>query len=513
MPWRQWLRSETRVLFVLTVIVGGLSGLAAVAFHRSIDLVNDRVLAPLLALPAPERFGLTALLLVFTGLLVGLALEYVVPFARGSGIPEVKTAYLFTPGPQLSAATVVGKFLLGAITIGSGFSLGREGPTVQICAGIGAAVGRLARRPSRVVKSLISVGAAAGIAAAFNTPLAAITFTLEEIVGDLNQRLVGAIVVATVAAAVIEHAILGGAPVFTVPAYALIRWWELLAYAVLGVISGVAATVFVNGLLGLRQALRRWHGVPGWVKPALGGLLLALVGLATPEVFGIGYTTLSRALVGDLTFQRMASLSVMKLAATVISYSFGLSGGIFAPALFVGGMLGGAVGHLVQRFVTESPQTVGSFALVGMGAFFVGAIRAPITSILIIFEMTGDYAIILPLMISNMISYTIAAKLQGLPIYDALLRQDGIPIEEHHHRTDLRQLTVEQVMKRNVQPDRLSGAVRVFSDQTLDLALLTLGRHGLSEVAVVGRGAPEEVVGSVSLQDISAALRRFRRQP
>src|SRR5882672_10611651 len=217
MPWRRWLRSETRILFVLTLIVGGLSGLAAVVFHRSIDLVYDRVLAPLLALPALERFGLTALLLVFTGLLVGLALDYVVPFARGSGIPEVKTAYLLAPGPQLSARTVVGKFLLGAITIGSGFSLGREGPTVQICAGIGAAVGRFTRRPTRVVKSLISVGAAAGIAAAFNTPLAAITFALEEIVGDLNQRLVGAIVVATVAAAVIEHAILGGAPVFAVP--------------------------------------------------------------------------------------------------------------------------------------------------------------------------------------------------------------------------------------------------------------------------------------------------------
>jgi chloride channel protein, CIC family len=509
MGWRRWLGSETRVLFVLTLITGGLSGLAAVAFHRSIDIVNERVLVPLLALPVLQRFGLTALLLVLTGLLVGLALEYVVPFARGSGIPEVKTAYLFTPGPQLSATTVVGKFLLGAITIGSGFSLGREGPTVQICAGIGAAVGRLARRRTRVVKSLISVGAAAGIAAAFNTPLAAITFALEEIVGDLNQRLVGAIVVATVAAAVIEHAILGGAPVFAVPPYALIRWWELVAYAVLGVISGVGATVFVDGLLGVRTALRQWRGVPGWVKPALGGLLVALIGIATPEVFGIGYATLSRALVGELTFQRMASLSVMKLAATVVSYSFGLSGGIFAPALFVGGMLGGTVGHLVQRFVTENPHTIGSFALVGMGAFFAGSIRAPITSILIIFEMTGDYAIILPLMISNMLSYTIAVKLQKLPIYDALMQQDGFPIEEHHRRADLRHLTVEQVMNRTVRPDRPLGTVWVFADQTLDLALLTLGRHGWNEVPVVSRAAPDHLVGTLSLQDISAGLKRF----
>jgi len=507
MPWRRWLRSETRVLFVLTLIVGGLSGLAAVAFHRSIDVVNERVLVPLLRLPALERFGLTALLLGLTGLLVGLALDYAVPFARGSGIPEVKTAFLLSPGPQLSARTIVGKFLLGAIAIGSGFSLGREGPTVQICAGLGAAVGRLARRPTRVIKSLISVGAAAGIAAAFNTPLAAITFALEEIVGDLNQRLVGAIVVATVAAAVIEHAILGGAPVFAVPPYALIRWWELIAYAVLGAISGVAATIFVNGLLAVRKALRRWRRIPGCVKPALGGVLVALIGLATPEIFGIGYGTLSRALLGDLTFQRMAALSAMKLLATVVSYSFGLAGGIFAPALFMGGMLGGAVGHVVERFITGSSQTVGSFALVGMGAFFVGAIRAPMTSILIIFEMTGDYAIILPLMISNMISYSIAVRLQRVPIYDALLQQDGVPIEEHHRRADLRHLTVEQVMKRSAKPDAPVGGVRVFADQTLDLALLTLGRNGLTEAPVVRRSAPEQAIGSLSLKDISDGLK------
>jgi CIC family chloride channel protein len=497
---------ETRTLFVLTLIVGCLSGLAAVAFHQSIDLIHEHVLMPLLGHPPVVRFVLTTGLLVGVGLVVGLALQYLVPFARGSGIPEVKSSFLLTPGPQLSGRTVVGKFVLGAVTIGSGFSLGREGPTVQICAGIGAAVGRFTRRPTRFVKSLISVGAAAGIAAAFNTPLAAITFALEEIVGDLNQRLVGAIVVATVAAAVIEHAILGGAPVFAVPTYALVRWWELIAYAALGAIAGLAATLFVKATLVLRLAVRRVKALPGWAKPALGGLVMALIGIVTPEVFGIGYATLSEALLGGMSFQRMAGLCVMKIAATVVSYSFGLSGGIFAPALFMGGMLGGAVGHVVERFVTASPQSVGSFALVGMGAFFVGAIRAPMTSILIIFEMTGDYAIILPLMISNMISYTIAVKLQGLPIYDALLKQDGVPIEEHHRRADLRHITVDQAMTPAVNPLEQNPAVRLFSDQTLDLALLVLGRHGLTQAPVVTRSAPTEVVGTLSLQDISRSL-------
>jgi len=253
---RRWLHSETRVLFTLTVVVGCLSGLAAVGFHLSIDVLNDRLLMPLVGASLLRRVVLIPLLLVVVGLVVGLVLEKIVPFARGSGIPEVKTAYVFGPGAQLSLRTVVGKFVLGALSIGSGFSLGREGPTVQICAAIGAAIGRATRRPTRVVKALISVGAAAGIAAAFNTPIAAITFAMEEVIGDLNQRLVGAIVVASVAAAVVERAILGGRPSLTVPGYTLGNWKELFAYAALGGFAGVGATGFVRGLLTLRLFMR-----------------------------------------------------------------------------------------------------------------------------------------------------------------------------------------------------------------------------------------------------------------
>ncbi len=480
-------------------------------FHRSIDFVTDHTLVPVLAASPVRRGVLLVLLLGVTGLIVGVLLEYAVPFARGSGIPEVKATYLLAPGPQLSFRTVVGKFVLGALSIGAGFSLGREGPTVQICAGIGAAVGKASRLSGRVTKSLIAVGSAAGIAAAFNTPLAAITFALEEVVGDLNQRLMGAIVVASVAAAVIEHAILGGAPTFVVPAYALLRWWELLVYAALGGLCGLGATVFVKGLLALRLAVRRWRAVPGWAKPAIGGVLVAAIGIAAPQVLGVGYQPLSGALLGQFSFERMAFLSVSKLIATVLSYGWGLSGGIFAPTLFIGGMLGGSIGYLVREFITGSPQSVGAFALVGMGAFFAGAVRAPMTSILIIFEMTGDYAIILPLMISNMLSYTIAARLQPVPIYDALLQQDGIPVAEHHVRRTLRQLSVEQVMKPANADTALNpgkGAVTVFADQTLDLALVTFGRRGVTEIPVVTRAAPDRIVGTVSLREISEELAR-----
>jgi chloride channel protein, CIC family len=311
--WRHWRPSENQFLFVLTVAVGILSGLAAVAFHSCIDLIDSHVLAPAAARPAAERALWLLGLLGSVGVAVGLLLQYVFPYARGSGIPEVKFEYSTTPGPRLSPRTVVGKFLLGALSIGGGFSLGREGPTVQICAGLGAALARLTRQGPRIARTLVCIGAAAGIAAAFNTPMAAITFALEEIVGDLNQRLLGAIVVATVAAAVVERAILGGQPVFHVPQYALGGWWELIAYAMLGVLAAVAATIFVKSLLWMRRAVRDWRTIPAWMKPGAGGLIVATMGIAYPAVLGIGYSSLSGALLGQMTLARMSVLAVVKL--------------------------------------------------------------------------------------------------------------------------------------------------------------------------------------------------------
>lgn len=560
-PARPALHSQTRILFALTVVVGALGGLAAVAFHRSIDGIDHLVLAPLLARSFVGRAAGLLVLLPATGLLVGLALWRLVPFARGSGIPEVKTAYQFGPGPQLSFRTAVGKFILGAIAIGCGFSLGREGPTVQICAAIGAAVATFTKRPARMARTLISVGAAAGIAAAFNTPIAAITFAMEEIIGDLQQRLVGAIVVAAVAAAVVERAVMGGRPIFAVPAYSLGPWWELLVYAGLGGICGLGATVFVKGLLELRRWVKAWSGLPVWAKPAAGGLVMALIALAWPGTLGIGYPTMSVALLGQMSAPSMAAIGVAKLLATVTSYGWGLSGGIFSPTLFIGAMLGGATGATVHVLVPTTANAVGSFALVGMGAFFAGAVRAPITSILIIFEMTGDYAIILPLMISNVLSYTIASKLQGRPIYDALLAQDGVPVADQETHRDLRLLAVDQVMLPPLdtipaisraadaaagfapssaarfvldEEGRLTGvvtskdlsrarpgqsvrdvtrspAITVFTDESLDAALLRLGRHRLGRLPVVSRGTPDRMLGVLTLDAILAVVDRDAR--
>ncbi|HXD17123.1 MAG TPA: chloride channel protein [Vicinamibacterales bacterium] len=492
--------------------------------------------------------------------MVGLLLQFVVPYARGSGIPEVKYEFQTTAGARLSLRTVIGKFALGALAIGAGFSLGREGPTVQICAGLGALLGRLTHQGTRITRSLICIGAAAGIAAAFNTPIAAITFALEEIAGNLNQRLVGAIVVAAVAAAVVEHAILGGAPVFTIPAYAFGPWWELLAYGALGVVAAITATIFVKTLLWMRAAVRRLDVLPPWTRPAVAGVLVGAIGVAFPAVLGIGYQTLSRALLGEFGFTTMAALGVAKLAATIVSYSWGLAGGIFAPSLYIGGMIGGSCGAVVHRLLPDAPNVVGSFALVGMGAFFAGAIRAPITSILIIFEMTGDYAIILPLMVANMIAYTIAMRWQPVPIYDALLQQDGLHLADHEP-APLRRIRVDEAMTKVVETaaaaeplsnlrerlaqlainavpivdaeghligmvttkDAARGSpahtaadvmrrpvVTAYGDQTLEAAVLKMARHGVRQLPVVLRDDPRRIMGILALHDVQVAASAAR---
>jgi CIC family chloride channel protein len=567
-PSRRVHRSEVVALFLLTTVVGALSGLGANAFQRSIDFFARHLRTPAFSAPGVRGVAFAVLLLGATGLLVGYCIEHWFQYARGSGIPEVKTAYVITPGPQVALHTVLGKFVLAALSIGAGFSLGREGPIVQLSAGIGAAFGRLARQPMRVVKSLIAVGAAAGIAAAFNTPVAAVAFALEEIVGDLNRRLLGGIFVAAVVATAVERAARGAAsPLFVVPAYTLGTWWELIVYAVLGVLCGLWATVFVKGLLAMRRAVWEWRGVRSrWVKAGLGGVLIGLIGLGWPQVLGIGYGVLNVGLLGRMSFGTMAALTAVKLAATVISYGWGVSGGIFSPTLFMGGMLGGAVGHVVQAVVPNATYAVGSFAIVGMSAFFAGAIRAPMTSVLIIFELTGDYAIILPLMIASTISYTIASALQETPIYDALLEQDGVYLGEHRLRPTLRQATVEEVMMDRVatatarepagvvarrlrelslaalpvvdDQGRLEGlitrealagvadsdprpvgvlastAVPVIStEQTLDFAIFQLGRHGLREAPVVEPDHPNRVVGMLSLDDIARGVVTLRGTP
>ena len=441
--------TEAQRLFFLTIVIGVVCGIAAVAFHLSITLASRGLIDQALATPGPSWVAWTVVTPTLGALACGVVLQYVVPNARGSGIPQVKVAFA-VGGGRLRLRDAVGKFLVGALQLGSGSSLGREGPTVQICAAIASFLGRITGVSPKALRRLIPVGAAAGIAAAFNAPIAAVTFTIEEVVGNLDQAVLSGVIVAAALSAVIERSVLGEHPIFSIPQpYGLLHASSLAIYALMGVAAAVASIAFTDSLLALRLWFRASR-LPPWARPAVGGLVtgvLAVIAwwkLGSHGVTGGGYDTLSGALTGNVGVEVMLVLCGMKLVATVFSYGSGGAGGIFAPALFIGGMLGGAIGKLDSALLHHTGEPVGAFALVGMGAVFAGIIRAPMTSVLIIIEMTSGYSLILPLMLANMTAYVLARHWRPIPIYEALLEQDGIHLGSGPVADEVKSLRLEQ---------------------------------------------------------------------
>ena len=424
--------NERQRLLAVTILAGGLCGLAAVAFHLSIGWAEALFITRANSAPGPGWIFWTIVTPALGGLVAGVGLTYFAPAAAGSGIPQVKVAYALRSG-LVTIRETIGKFLLCSIQIGSGASLGLEGPTVQICAGVSSLLARAARLSPKNCRRMASVGMAAGIAAAFNAPIAAVTFTLEELIGDLDQTMLSGVIVAAALAAVVEHSVLGANPVFHVNrAFTLTNSSSLVWYALLGLLAALVSISFTDSLLWLRARFKQLTGMPKWVQPAIGGLAtgslaaLALYFFHLNGIAGDPYKTLTLALSGTMPVFFMAAFCVLKLAATVCSYSSGGAGGIFAPALFMGGMLGGAVGYLDVTVFHHPADAIGAFAVVGMGAVFAGIVRAPMTSVLIIFEMTGGYGLVLPLMIANMSAFALARHWRHTPVYEALLAQDGI---------------------------------------------------------------------------------------
>jgi len=435
---RAWLArrvpGERQRVLALTIVAGGLCGLAAVAFHVSVGWLEALWIQPATHAPGDSWIWWTILAPALGGAAAGLGLFYLVPAAAGSGIPQVKVAYFRRFG-FIPFRETAGKFLLCVMQLGSGASLGVEGPTVHICSGVSSMLARAFRLSPENRRQMTSVGMAAGIAAAFNAPIAAVTFTLEELIGSLDQTMLAGVIVAAALAAVVEHSTpgFGSAPLFHIQrSYTLGNVSSLVWYALLGVLAAAVSVAFTDSLLWLRLQFRRLKRVPKWLQPAIGGAatgsfaVVALVFFRLNGIAGDPYKTLTMALMGGLPLTAMLVLCVLKLAATVSSYSSGGAGGIFAPALFMGGMLGGAVGYIDVTVFHHPADSIGAFAVVGMGAAFAGIVRAPMTSVLIIFEMTGGYGLVLPLMIANMSAFALARHLRHTPIYEALLEQDGI---------------------------------------------------------------------------------------
>ena len=427
---------EEQVFLLLTLVIGVLTGLAVVAFILLTERLGMRLY------PVSSAAWRRVLIPVLGSLGMGYLLYRYFPDARGSGVPQTKAA-LFAREGRITFSTVLGKFLCTAATLASGIPLGREGPSVQVGSGIASVLGRYLGLSSERVKALIPVGASAAIAAAFNTPLAAVVFSLEEITGDLHAPILGSVVLASATSWMVLRVLLGDHPLFQVPKYQLANPLEFAIYGVLGVAGGLVSVAFTKLLLRTREWFMSLPKRTVWFQPVAGGVLVGVIALFVPQILGVGYGYVGDALNGRMTLGIMAILVVLKLIAVTTSYGSGNAGGIFGPSLFIGAMLGGTVGGIAHHFLPQYTASAGAYALVGMGTLFAGIVRAPMTSVLMIFETTQDYAVIVPLMISNLVSFFISARLQPEPIYDVLAYQDGIhlPSAATRHQRGGRQVS------------------------------------------------------------------------
>ncbi len=447
--WRMALRSyclgqiqqrEEQVFLLLSLLIGALTGIAVVAFILVTERLGMRMY------PVGSAAWRRVLVPIAGSLAMGFLLYRYFPNARGSGVPQTKAA-LFARDGFISLRTVLGKFFCTATTLASGIPLGREGPSVQVGAGIASVLGRwLGLRPEKV-KALIPVGAAAAIAAAFNTPMAAVLFALEEVMGDLHAPVLGSVVLASATSWAMMRLILGNNPLFQVPQYALVHPLELGIYALLGIAGGFLSVAFTKLLLEMRKFFLQLPKWTRWWHPAVGGVTVGLMGWLVPQVLGVGYSYVGSALNGSMALKLMLILVALKLIGVTVSYSSGNAGGIFGPSLFLGAMLGGAIGTVAHNLLPGYTAAPGAYALVGMGALFAGIVRAPMTSVLMIFEMTRDYAVIVPLMIANLTSLFISRRFQKEPIYEALAHQDGIHLPSSATLHGASGQTVAQVMR------------------------------------------------------------------
>ena len=480
--------SASQRFLVLCVLCGLACGIVAVGFHLGIQYLFEFLYAKAKSF-GPTHFPYVMVAApALSGLVVGLAVHFFAPSAIGGGIPQTREAYYNKDG-RIPFLTGVWRFVLGILFLGFGNSLGREGPIAHISASISSTLGRWGFRDKMRSRAMLPVGMAAGIAAAFNAPLAAITFVFEQLLDNFSMRALGGIVVAVVISAALARTLLGDDPIFAghLDINYHISLWMLVALP-LGVVAGVLGHVMVRSILALRAGLYRGrHLLPLWSQPAFGGLLCGLLGLgaiyltasvqpdaperARSSVFSVGYEALPPAFHNELLWQVLAILLVFKIVAVVFNFASGGTGGLFSPALFIGGMLGGLFGVGIIHFhqnvwalpnLPDPSYVVGGCVLLGMGAAFASIVRCPFTSLVILSELTGNYSLVVPLMAGNILSWAIAHRLGPINIYDSLLLQDGVTLKrmpDYRGPQDYRNLPVATIMTHDVVTVRASESV------------------------------------------------------
>ncbi|HHH31448.1 MAG TPA: CBS domain-containing protein [Polyangiaceae bacterium] len=489
--------SKTLYLIILAVLVGIVGGLGAILFRAMIGFVNDvaypngTTIATLKALPwyalvLPPMIG---------GAVVGPLIHFFAREAKGHGVPEVMDAVANRDG-RIRARVAFVKIAASAVSIGVGGSVGREGPIVQIGSSLGSTLGQVLRLDVRGVRLLVACGAASGIAATFNAPIAGTLFALEVILGAATVRQFAPLVVATVAGTVISRGVLGDVPAFHVPRYQLETAWQLLSYGLLGILAALVGVGFSRGLYLMEDLWDRLR-IHEAAKPVFGGALVGLIALALPEVMGSGYEPIDRVLAGEeAALGALLLLLAAKVAATHLSLASGMSGGVFAPSLFLGAMLGAAFGAAIDGVLPSAlVAPSGAYAVVGMGAVVAAATHAPLTVILIVFEMTGDYRMILPLMLATLLATSLSVRLSEANIYTLKLLRRGAKLGNDD---DIMSTSTVGMLLR---PLRRTVAPHQSWDELLEVAL---GSSGHPTYVADEQG---HLLGVIVLEDVAALIR------
>lgn len=498
--WGPSILSEENTILLAAIVVGVVSGIGSAAFIYSLEAVHHLFFVTFAS--ALGWLGPSAVIILpaLGGLLVGPFIARFAPEARGHGVPEVMSA-VATRGGRILGRVAVVKIIASALSIGSGGSAGQEGPMVQIGAATASAAGKKFGVPPHHMRTFVACGAAGGLAAVFNAPIGGAIFALEVITGELTPAF-GAVILASVSATVVSRSLFGNFPTFVVPRYDLVSNSELVFYGILGLLAGLASVAFIRTLYALEDRADAWE-FPDRFKPVIGGLALGIMGRFFPQLFGTGAETIQAATWGTMTPLLLLALIPLKMVATSVTLASGGSGGVFGPSMYIGAMLGGAFGWAVHALFPTMTAGSGAYALVGIGGVVGGTALAPLTAIILLFEMTDDYRIILPMMVVTAISVVVTRAFVGESIYTLKLRRQNIGYYQGAELERTHGLTVAMAMRKEL-PTLKSSA-----DVVTALARAVKGRA--TALAIVDEdGRP---VGAVTVEQLSAASVDEKRPP
>ncbi len=485
---------SSAVLGGAALLVGLLGGVGVWLFKQLIDWFHLILVTNFGGVLSQWGAWTAALLPMLGGIIVGLIVHYLVGVERHHGVAGIMEAAALAGG-RLRYKRVPAKAIASALSIGSGASVGPEDPSVQIGANLGSMFGQWLHLSDDQIRALVAAGAAAGISAAFNAPIAGIFFALEIVLGEIGGTAFGVVVLASVVSAVFTQAVSGVQPAFRIPTYAFNSAWELPLYLGLGLLAGPVAALYVRTLYVIQDRFHDWHS-PRWLKPIAAGLAVGLVGLLLPQILGVGYETIDQILNGEhLAIGLLLALLVAKLVLTAVCIGGGFPGGVFAPSLFLGAMLGAAFGQGMEQLFPSLGIDPPAFAMVGMAAVLAGAVHTPLTASLLLFEMTNDYRVILPLMFAVVVSMVISQQLQKDSVYTLGLARKGIRIQRGRDIEILQAITVGEVMDTEMPPLLVTETVESAMEK-----LINLRHHGLPVIDETG-----DLVGILTVQDIERA--------